>query len=105
MRFSFIANVTPTDLVAINGQVGIFRDERPDSEFGLLESEGNYTRVHFDHAHPQLFRSLNAMEERLARPELMQVRRSTSSTSLARSRAGWGRPTSSRADWRTSERR
>lgn len=31
----------------------------------LLESEGNYTRVHFDDAHPQLFRSLNAMEERL----------------------------------------
>jgi two-component system, LytTR family, response regulator len=31
----------------------------------LLESEGNYTRVHFDSAQPQLFRSLNAMEERL----------------------------------------
>lgn len=31
----------------------------------LLESEGNYTRVHFDNAQPQLFRSLNAMEERL----------------------------------------
>ncbi|HVU25198.1 MAG TPA: LytTR family DNA-binding domain-containing protein [Opitutus sp.] len=31
----------------------------------LLESEGNYTRVHFDDAKPQLFRSLNAMEERL----------------------------------------
>ncbi|MSU22636.1 MAG: response regulator transcription factor [Opitutus sp.] len=31
----------------------------------LLESEGNYTRVHFDTAKPQLFRSLNAMEERL----------------------------------------
>ena len=31
----------------------------------LLESEGNYTRVHFDDARPQLFRSLNAMEERL----------------------------------------
>lgn len=31
----------------------------------LLESEGNYTRVHFESAHPQLFRSLNAMEERL----------------------------------------
>ncbi len=31
----------------------------------LLESEGNYTRVHFDTAQPQLFRSLNAMEERL----------------------------------------
>ena len=31
----------------------------------LLESEGNYTRVHFDGAQPLLFRSLNAMEERL----------------------------------------
>ncbi len=31
----------------------------------LLESEGNYTRVHFDTAQPQLFRSLNAMEDRL----------------------------------------
>jgi two-component system LytT family response regulator len=31
----------------------------------LLESEGSYTRVHFDNAQPQLFRSLNAMEDRL----------------------------------------
>ena len=31
----------------------------------LLESEGNYTRVHFAEAQPLLFRSLNAMEERL----------------------------------------
>lgn len=31
----------------------------------LLESEGNYTRVHFADAQPQLFRSLNAMEGRL----------------------------------------
>ena len=31
----------------------------------LLESEGNYTRIHFEGAQPQLFRSLNAMEERL----------------------------------------
>ena len=31
----------------------------------LLESEGNYTRVFFETAQPQLFRSLNAMEERL----------------------------------------
>ncbi len=31
----------------------------------LLESEGNYTRVHFETAQPQLFRSLNAMEQRL----------------------------------------
>jgi two-component system LytT family response regulator len=31
----------------------------------LLESEGNYTRVHFEQNKPQLFRSLTAMEERL----------------------------------------
>lgn len=31
----------------------------------LLESEGNYTRLHFGDAQPQLFRSLNAMEARL----------------------------------------
>jgi two-component system, LytTR family, response regulator len=31
----------------------------------LLESEGNYTRIHFDDVQPQLFRSLNAMEQRL----------------------------------------
>jgi len=31
----------------------------------LMESEGNYTRVHFNDVQPQLFRSLNAMEERL----------------------------------------
>lgn len=31
----------------------------------LLESEGNYTRLHFDDVKPQLFRSLNAMEARL----------------------------------------
>jgi two-component system LytT family response regulator len=31
----------------------------------LLESEGNYTRVHFGEVQPQLFRSLNAMEARL----------------------------------------
>jgi len=31
----------------------------------LMESEGNYTRLHFEDAQPQLFRSLNAMEERL----------------------------------------
>lgn len=34
-------------------------------EIRLLESEGNYTRVHFDDVQPQLFRSLNAMEARL----------------------------------------
>ena len=35
------------------------------AQIRLLESEGNYTRVHFGEAQPQLFRSLNAMEERL----------------------------------------
>jgi two-component system LytT family response regulator len=35
------------------------------AQIRLLESEGNYTRVHFGDAQPQLFRSLNAMEERL----------------------------------------
>ena len=35
------------------------------SQIRLLGSEGNYTRVHFGGDQPQLFRSLNAMEERL----------------------------------------
>ncbi|MDP1580472.1 MAG: LytTR family DNA-binding domain-containing protein [Candidatus Didemnitutus sp.] len=37
----------------------------PVKNIRLLESEGNYTRVHFDGNKPQLFRSLTAMEERL----------------------------------------
>jgi two-component system LytT family response regulator len=37
----------------------------PVKNIRLLESEGNYTRVHFDDHKPQLFRSLTAMEERL----------------------------------------
>ncbi len=37
----------------------------PVKNIRLLESEGNYTRVYFDHSKPQLFRSLTAMEERL----------------------------------------
>lgn len=37
----------------------------PVKNIRLLESEGNYTRVHFDDNKPQLFRSLSAMEERL----------------------------------------
>jgi two-component system LytT family response regulator len=32
----------------------------------LLESEGNYTRLHFEEHRPAVFRSLNAMEERLS---------------------------------------
>jgi two-component system LytT family response regulator len=41
----------------------------------LLESEGNYTRVHFGEAQPQLFRSLNAMEERLDRKFFFRANR------------------------------
>lgn len=37
----------------------------PVRNIRLLESEGNYTRVHFDDSKPQLFRSLTAMEDRL----------------------------------------
>jgi two-component system LytT family response regulator len=37
----------------------------PVKSIRLLESEGNYTRLHFDDNKPQLFRSLTAMEERL----------------------------------------
>jgi two-component system LytT family response regulator len=37
----------------------------PVKSIRLLESEGNYTRLHFDDQKPQLFRSLTAMEERL----------------------------------------
>ncbi len=37
----------------------------PVKNIRLLESEGNYTRLHFDDQQPQLFRSLTAMEERL----------------------------------------
>ena len=37
----------------------------PVRNIRLLESEGNYTRIHFDDHKPQLFRSLTAMEERL----------------------------------------
>ncbi|HYC71564.1 MAG TPA: LytTR family DNA-binding domain-containing protein [Opitutaceae bacterium] len=37
----------------------------PVKNIRLLESEGNYTRIHFDEHKPQLFRSLTAMEERL----------------------------------------
>jgi hypothetical protein len=47
-RFSFIATVTPHDLFSINGQIGIFRDERPDSNFGLIESDGNFYSVGVD---------------------------------------------------------
>ena len=41
----------------------------------LLDSEGNYTPMHFNAAHPQLFRSLNAIEERLVPKYLSRANR------------------------------
>jgi len=41
----------------------------------LMESEGNYTRLHFDEVKPQLFRSLNAMEARLDEKQFFRANR------------------------------
>ena len=48
----------------------------PVKQIRLLESEGSYTRVHFENARPQLFRSLNAMEERLDPKSFFRANRS-----------------------------
>lgn len=47
----------------------------PVKNVRLLESEGNYTRVHFDDQKPQLFRSLTAMEERLDSKQFFRANR------------------------------
>ena len=47
----------------------------PVKNIRLLESEGNYTRVHFDDQKPQLFRSLTAMEERLDSKQFFRANR------------------------------
>ena len=47
----------------------------PVKNIRLLESEGNYTRVHFDDQKPQLFRSLTAMEERLDAKQFFRANR------------------------------
>jgi two-component system LytT family response regulator len=57
------AHLTPEDKVFVReGERCWFVEVK---SIRLMESEGNYTRVHFGDAQPQLFRSLNAMEERL----------------------------------------
>jgi two-component system, LytTR family, response regulator len=68
-------STSPTDLPAalhrltLDDKVFVREGDRcwfvPVRNIRLLESEGNYTRVHFDDNKPQLFRSLTAMEERL----------------------------------------
>lgn len=59
----------PRDRLAADDKVFVREGDRcwfvEVKSIRLLESEGNYTRVHFENAQPQLFRSLNAMEERL----------------------------------------
>lgn len=41
-RFTFIGSATPTDMISVDAQVGIFRDERPDAAFGLLTTDGDF---------------------------------------------------------------
>ena len=59
----------PTHRLTLEDKVFVREGERcwfvPVKNIRLLESEGNYTRLHFDDQKPQLFRSLTAMEERL----------------------------------------
>jgi len=59
----------PTHRLSLEDKVFVREGDRcwfvPVKNIRLLESEGNYTRVHFDESKPQLFRSLTAMEERL----------------------------------------
>jgi two-component system LytT family response regulator len=63
------ASPAPTSRLAAEDKVFVREGDRcwfvEVKSIRLLESEGNYTRVHFADAQPQLFRSLNAMEERL----------------------------------------
>lgn len=47
----------------------------PVRSLRLLESEGNYTRLHFDDHKPAVFRSLNAMEERLSAETFFRANR------------------------------
>jgi two-component system, LytTR family, response regulator len=63
------AGEAPLHRLSLEDKVFVREGDRcwfvPVKNVRLLESEGNYTRVHFDDAKPQLFRSLTAMEERL----------------------------------------
>jgi len=65
----FEGAAAPTSRLALEDKVFVREGDRcwfvPVKNIRLLESEGNYTRLHFDDNKPQLFRSLTAMEERL----------------------------------------
>ncbi len=62
-------DIAPSHRLTLEDKVFVREGERcwfvPVKNIRLLESEGNYTRLHFDDQKPQLFRSLTAMEERL----------------------------------------
>ena len=63
------ASPMPATRLSLDDKVFVREGDRcwfvPVRNIRLLESEGNYTRLHFDDQKPQLFRSLTAMEERL----------------------------------------
>ena len=63
------ASPLPATRLSLEDKVFVREGDRcwfvPVKNIRLLESEGNYTRLHFDDQKPQLFRSLTAMEERL----------------------------------------
>jgi two-component system LytT family response regulator len=63
------ASTGPQHRLSLDDKVFVREGDRcwfvPVKNIRLLESEGNYTRVHFEDNKPQLFRSLTAMEERL----------------------------------------
>jgi two-component system, LytTR family, response regulator len=47
----------------------------PVRKIRLLESEGNYTRVHFDSAKPLIYRSLSTLEQRLPEESFFRINR------------------------------
>jgi MtrB/PioB family decaheme-associated outer membrane protein len=47
-RFTFLATGTPNDKLSINAQFGLFREERPDTEFGVVNTDGNFYSVGVD---------------------------------------------------------
>jgi two-component system LytT family response regulator len=69
----------PSHRLTLEDKVFVREGERcwfvPVKNIRLLESEGNYTRLHFDDQKPQLFRSLTAMEERLDRRHFFRANR------------------------------
>ena len=47
-RFTFLVTGAPDDRLSVNAQVGIFREERPDTEFGVLNTDGNFYSLGVD---------------------------------------------------------